>query len=64
MCHRVQCKRCGKPTWAGCGRHIEQALAGVPREKRCTCPPPESLFKRLFGRGGGESGGATGQRSG
>ncbi|MBS2028124.1 MAG: hypothetical protein JST54_09495 [Deltaproteobacteria bacterium] len=37
MCSRVTCRTCGKPTWAGCGRHIEQALAGVPKEKRCTC---------------------------
>jgi hypothetical protein len=49
MCHQVQCKRCGKPSWAGCGQHIEQALANVPREKRCTCPPPASLLSRLFG---------------
>jgi hypothetical protein len=41
MCHRVQCHRCEKPTWAGCGRHVEQALAGVPADQRCSCPPPE-----------------------
>lgn len=29
MCHKVTCTKCGKPTWAGCGRHIETALAGV-----------------------------------
>lgn len=29
MCRKVTCKLCGKPTWAGCGKHIEQALAGV-----------------------------------
>lgn len=28
---------CGKATWAGCGEHIEEALAGVPAEDRCTC---------------------------
>jgi hypothetical protein len=38
MCVRVQCTSCGKPTWAGCGQHIEQALAGVPLDKRCQCP--------------------------
>lgn len=37
MCSRVSCEKCGKPTWAGCGRHIEQALAGVPRPQRCKC---------------------------
>ena len=28
---------CGKATWAGCGEHIEEALAGVPADERCTC---------------------------
>ena len=37
MCSRVQCRECGKPTWGGCGRHVEQALAGVPTEARCRC---------------------------
>jgi hypothetical protein len=47
MCHRVQCARCGKPSWVGCGRHVEQALAGVPAAERCACP--RSLLARLFG---------------
>ena len=34
MCTRIQCSRCGKPTWVGCGRHVEQAMAGIPPEKR------------------------------
>jgi hypothetical protein len=37
MCSRVTCRDCGKPTWSGCGRHIEQALADVPMKDRCTC---------------------------
>jgi hypothetical protein len=37
MCKRVTCPTCNKPTWAGCGQHIEQALAGVPMSERCTC---------------------------
>lgn len=35
MCYPVTCPTCGKTTWAGCGQHIEQALAGVPAEQRC-----------------------------
>lgn len=35
MCQKVTCEICGKPTWAGCGEHIEQALAGVPISARC-----------------------------
>ena len=35
MCHAVTCKTCAKPTWTGCGRHVERALAGVPKADRC-----------------------------
>ncbi len=35
MCQAVTCKTCGKATWAGCGQHIDQALAGVPASQRC-----------------------------
>ncbi|MFN8589684.1 MAG: hypothetical protein U0704_17995 [Candidatus Eisenbacteria bacterium] len=37
MCHRVTCPKCKRPTWSGCGQHIEQALAGVPKAERCQC---------------------------
>ncbi len=52
MCSRVTCRRCGKATWSGCGSHVEQVMAGVPKAQRCECPPPEpgGLFKKLFGR--------------
>jgi hypothetical protein len=50
MCHRIRCTRCDKATWAGCGRHVEEALEGVPPEKRCQCPRPKSLLERLLGR--------------
>lgn len=56
MCHRTTCRTCGKPTWAGCGNHVEQALAGVPRNQRCNCretgaapAPSQSIFSRIFG---------------
>jgi hypothetical protein len=37
MCQRVTCGQCGKPSFAGCGRHIEQVLGDVPPERRCRC---------------------------
>jgi hypothetical protein len=37
MCRRVECKKCGKPTFAGCGAHIEQVLGDVPKAERCDC---------------------------
>jgi hypothetical protein len=35
MCQRITCSICGKPTWAGCGQHVEMALAGVAEKDRC-----------------------------
>jgi len=37
MCRRINCDRCGKPTFAGCGMHVEQVLGNVPRKDRCRC---------------------------
>lgn len=48
MCRRVECRECGRPTWAGCGQHIEQALAGVPEEQRCKCPRRLPWWRRIF----------------
>jgi len=57
MCSKTTCKQCGKPTWKGCGNHIEQALAGVPKNQRCTCTAESrassgnrGMFARVFGR--------------
>ena len=48
----VTCKKCGKTTWAGCGQHVSQVMAGVPKSDRCEGHPDEpGFFKRLFGRG-------------
>jgi hypothetical protein len=54
MCRPVLCKQCGKTTWAGCGMHVDQVLAGVAASDRCPGHPrPEGggFFSRLFGRG-------------
>jgi hypothetical protein len=37
MCRRVTCERCDKPTFAGCGMHVDQVLRDVPPESRCRC---------------------------
>jgi hypothetical protein len=56
MCHRTTCRTCNKPTWAGCGNHVEMALAGVPKSQRCSCTaaqkasqPQGGFMSRLFG---------------
>jgi len=37
MCRLVECPKCGRPTYAGCGAHIEQVLGHVPPAERCQC---------------------------
>jgi hypothetical protein len=37
MCRRVECSKCGRPTYAGCGAHVEQVLGNVPPAARCRC---------------------------
>lgn len=51
MCRRVNCASCGRPTYAGCGAHVEQVLADVPTTERCRCreattQAPEPQAKR------------------
>ncbi|PVF99706.1 hypothetical protein CPB86DRAFT_702756 [Serendipita vermifera] len=37
MCWAVQCDKCGKTTWKGCGRHVEQVMSKVKEEDKCIC---------------------------
>ena len=37
MCQRVECRKCGRPTYSGCGKHVEQVLRDVPPAQRCQC---------------------------
>lgn len=51
MCRRVQCERCGRPSFAGCGRHVEEVLGDVPPAARCNCTHAEkgtegAMFKK------------------
>ena len=52
MCSMVICKRCKKPTWSGCGQHIEEALYGVAIADRCPGHEEElkqsGFFSKLF----------------
>ncbi len=45
MCRRVTCHRCGKPTYAGCGAHVEQVLGDVPPKERCRCNDEQPVDK-------------------
>lgn len=37
MCQRINCRICGRPSFRGCGRHVESVLGDVPRAARCRC---------------------------
>ena len=55
MCRTVTCKTCAKTTWAGCGQHAKQVMAGVPASQRCSGHTAEPTgrtgwFDKLFGR--------------
>ncbi len=54
MCRAVNCRTCGKTTWAGCGQHVDQVMRGVPAAQRCQGHQDEAgtggFFSRLFGR--------------
>ena len=58
MCRRVTCSTCNKPTFAGCGAHVEQVLGDVPRDERCKCR--ESATSGLPGLGGEPKKGPSG----
>ena len=53
-CHRTTCRKCGKPSWSGCGNHIEQALKGVAKKDRCqghqNDPKKPGFFSKLFSK--------------
>ncbi len=57
MCRRVTCGKCGKPTFAGCGAHIEQVLADVPRDARCRCREAASAERSSPAEGDAAKGG-------
>ena len=57
MCQRVNCSVCHKPSYVGCGMHVEQVLGDVTPENRCRCREERaeakkqapSIFERLLG---------------
>jgi hypothetical protein len=46
MCRRITCPRCEKPSFAGCGAHVEQVLRDVPKSQRCKCTAAERAAAR------------------
>lgn len=56
MCRPTTCKTCGKTTWAGCGRHVDQVKASIPAAQWCPGHAGESSehaagrFNKFFRR--------------
>lgn len=42
MCFKVQCDKCEKTTWKGCGKHAEAVMRDVPEDQKCKCPRDRS----------------------
>ncbi|MCR2825781.1 hypothetical protein [Microbacterium sp. zg.Y909] len=61
MCRAVNCRVCGKTTWAGCGQHVQSVKRSVPASDWCNGSHTADqiaaskaqrggFFARLFGR--------------
>lgn len=60
MCRPVTCNICGKTTWSGCGQHIAQVKASVPKDQWCdgkhspeqiaAASSKQGFLSRLFGK--------------
>jgi len=49
----VECPTCHRPTYAGCGQHVEQVLGDVDPTERCRCadaaqPAPSTQVNRSW----------------
>ncbi len=47
MCRRVQCEVCEKPSYTGCGRHLDQVLGSVPEADRCQCRAAKAASRTM-----------------
>jgi hypothetical protein len=51
MCQRITCADCGRPSFRGCGRHVESVLGDVPPAARCQCGAKKSAARDTGGGG-------------
>ncbi len=50
MCQRTTCRSCRKPSWRGCGAHVESVLGDVAPADRCDCVASESPRSGWLGK--------------
>ena len=53
MCQRITCSKCGRPSFAGCGMHVESVLKDVPKDQRCKCREQTAQSSSSSSSGGG-----------
>jgi hypothetical protein len=53
MCQRITCSSCGRPSFSGCGKHVESVLRDVPVDQRCQCRAYKASGPALPKSGGG-----------
>ena len=46
MCQPATCPTCSRPTWRGCGAHVEQVLGHVQPADRCSCRSNHTTGRR------------------
>lgn len=37
MCYPVGCSKCGKTSWAGCGKHVPGVYETLSKDQVCLC---------------------------
>lgn len=66
MCYQVKCGTCGKPTWAGCGRHVASVHRQIPEGQHCACrdwPGVSTGGEKAVGSAAGEKAPGGGEGS-
>lgn len=53
MCYQVTCSECKKPTWGGCGKHIDGVFTNFKYEDRCACKARTQEEQNKNAPGGG-----------
>ncbi|GMN29798.1 hypothetical protein TIFTF001_002573 [Ficus carica] len=37
MCFKIECQKCKKFTWGGCGKHLDTLYKSIETGKHCEC---------------------------
>lgn len=48
MCFVTECASCKKPTWGGCGKHLQGMFAGKTPDQICACKETPVIFTPLL----------------